>query len=266
MTISQKTKKPSPCTDRISLLTEWQQWQTQPPLAATPRIIRALGTGLNNASFLVQGGHQFFALRQSDNHKTLTPPEQEYALLQQAAQQGIAPTPRFFSASRGILVCDYLTPDATAQSPAAIADLLRQLHTLPALSQVLNLNDSIDYYRQQLDDSILRTLTSEHERAINLLSDLDSDAPLVPCHCDLLHANRLSHQGKLYAIDFEYAAMAPRWYDLAVIIEGDHLSTAQANALIFQYLQRAPRPDESAAIARYRGLYRYIETLWMLCY
>ncbi len=58
--------------------------------------------------------------------------------------------------------------------------------------------------------------------------------------------------------------MGSHWYDLAVVVNGDLLSTAEAEALINTYLERAPDAQERSLLHQYSCIYRYLELLWYL--
>ncbi len=84
------------------------------------------------------------------------------------------------------------------------------------------------------------------------------------CHNDLLRANRIYSAGRLWALDWEYCAMASPWYDIAVVINGDSLSAPDADALLNAYLGRAPHAEERDTLHQYGCIYRYLELLWYL--
>jgi thiamine kinase len=84
------------------------------------------------------------------------------------------------------------------------------------------------------------------------------------CHNDLLRANRVVSAGRLWALDWEYCAMASPWYDIAVVINGDSLSAPEADTLLKAYLGRAPDARERDTLHQYGCIYRYLELLWYL--
>ena len=75
------------------------------------------------------------------------------------------------------------------------------------------------------------------------------------CHNDLLRANRIYSGGRLWAIDWEYCAMGSPWYDLAVVVNGDSLSTAQADELLEAYLGRAASSAERQELQQHSCVY-----------
>ena len=58
--------------------------------------------------------------------------------------------------------------------------------------------------------------------------------------------------------------MGSPWYDIAVVINGDSLSAAQADALLHAFLSRPPQDQERLEMYRYSCIYRYLELLWYL--
>ena len=68
-------------------------------------------------------------------------------------------------------------------------------------------------------------LRQHGEKVSRLLEEISRHpGESVLCHNDLLRANRIYSGGKLWAIDWEYCAMASPWYDIAVIVNGDALN------------------------------------------
>lgn len=248
-------------------LNQWRSWQCAKPLTAKPTLYRALGGGLSNHSFLTAGEQPCVVRIDGIN------PQQhglqravEWRALEAAHAAGIAPAPVYFNPSLGSMVCAYLPPD-TAHEGAdlrATARLLQDIHQLPPRRHRLNLGQRIQHYAQQL------AVKDPEHRVLGWLADAESllqtlqdkHAAIVLCHNDLLQSNRLWHEGSLYAIDWEYAAMAHPLYDLAVVIEGDRLEAGAAQRLVTEYLAREPLSEEAAALARYRFIYLYLETLW----
>ncbi len=249
-------------------LGQWQHWQCDKPLPGKPEMIAVLGQGLSNYSVHVRREKEFVVridgvnpARHGLNRQT------EWRALQNASAAGIAPNPRYFNPELGTLVCDYLPPDAThAESITSIAELLRQIHRLPAIHHRLDLLERVSRYEhlaaQQAPD-VWRELQVFAEPLRMLIEKLeDATSPPVCCHNDLLRANRLHSAGQLWAVDWEYCAMGSHWFDLAAIACGDDLSQEQIEALTDAYLQ-APIGDlDRQHFNANCCVYRYLEILW----
>jgi len=84
--------------------------------------------------------------------------------------------------------------------------------------------------------------------------------PGVICHNDLLSANRLTHRGRLVAIDWEYARPGDAFFDLAVV--ASELDSAGRAALLASYLQRDPTAQERRQFLDQSLLYTAIAACW----
>lgn len=251
-------------------LAQWQQWQCSPALVRAPAVVRVLSPGVSNHSILVESGKHFVVRIDGLNPATNGLNRQvEWRTLQAAHSKGLAPCPRYFNPDLGSLVSDYLPPDATQPSDtAAVGRLLRAIHALPPRHHRLDLAERILRYEKLLEhrgvfpgDALLRCRSP----VLDLLDEIGSHpADNVLCHIDLLRANRLYSAGSLWALDWEYCAMASRWYDIAVVIHGDDLPAADADALLNAYLGRAPTEQERQQLFRYGCIYRYLELIWYL--
>jgi thiamine kinase-like enzyme len=182
---------------------------------------------------------------------------------------GLTPRPCYFNPDLSSLVCDYLTPDHAQELDIAdVARLLHRIHRLPPRHHRLNLADRILRYEQQLEHmgrspgDALRECGTKVARMLEAINQQPGETVL--CHNDLLRANRVYSAGKLWAIDWEYCAMASPWYDIAVIVNGDALSPGKTEALLYAYLGRAPNDWERGILYRYSCIYRYLELLWYL--
>tara|TARA_R110000823_G_scaffold91174_6_gene201163 strand:- start:5844 stop:6773 length:930 start_codon:yes stop_codon:yes gene_type:complete len=249
-------------------LAQWRQWDCPVPLKKAPDIVGPIGRGRSNASFLVAAGQQFVVRIDGIQPWAHGINRQaEWRVLGLAHQRGIAPRPCYFNPELGALVCAYLAPDEPAPDSAeATAMLLRRIHTLPRMHQRLHLGERLQRYQRGLDNdrgersARLARLAPAIHRLLEVIAG-DASAPVL-CHNDLLRANRLYSGGKLYAIDWEYAAMASPLYDLAVVMHADEFDEPDAQRLARCYLGRAPGTDEAALLLSYGCLYRYLELLW----
>jgi thiamine kinase len=232
--------------------------------------VRVLTPGVSNFSVLVKAEQHFVVRLDGLNASTHGLSRQtEWRTLEAAHRAGLAPAPRYCNPELGSLVCDYLAPDESQDSPVAdVARLLQAIHRLPARHHRLDLAERILRYEKQIEHRG-RVLNEELRhcrlRVTVLLRAMSlQGADTVLCHNDLLRANRISYAGRLWAIDWEYAAMASPWYDIAVVINGDSLSASDTETLLDAYLGRAPDETERDLLHQYGCIYRYLELLWYL--
>lgn len=262
-----------PRTVRLKLdqtLAQWPQWSCAPVITRAPTIVKLLTAGISNHSVLVESGQHFVIRIDGFTPATFGLCRQtEWRTLQDAYAAGVAPRPCYFNPDLGVLVSDYLPLDEARDLDVAdIARLLQRIHRLPPRHHRLNLADRILHYEKQLKH-MGRTsgdaLRQHSEEVARLLEELGRHpGESVLCHNDLLRANRIYSGGKLWAIDWEYCAMASPWYDIAVIVNGDALAEHQSEALLCSYLGRAANDRERVTLYRYGCVYRYLELLWYM--
>jgi thiamine kinase len=251
-------------------LAQWCHWHCAPVLTSAPEVVRVLTPGVSNFSVLVRAEQHFVVRIDGLNPSAHGLSRQtEWRTLEAAHRAGLAPAPRYCNPELGSLVCDYLAPeDAHVVKVADVARLLRAIHSLPARHHRLDLGERILRYEKQIEHrgrSLGDALRNCHHQVAALLRAMSRQpADRVLCHNDLLRANRIYSAGRLWAVDWEYAAMASPWYDIAVVINGDSLSASDTDALLIAYLGRVADERERDMLHQYGCIYRYLELLWYL--
>lgn len=252
-------------------LDQWRCWQCDPPLAGPPRAVASLGRGHSNFSVRAAAQQRQFVVRIDGIDPALHGLNRraEWRALQSAHAAGLAPCPRYFNPELGSLVYDYLPADRS--QPDRLEDvgrLLRAIHRLPPRRHRLDLGERVRRYEKLLErnrypvpDDLAATGA---EIAALTTRAASEDRALALCHNDLLRSNRLYSEGLLFALDWEYCAMASPWYDLAVIVHGDELDDSAAVRLATAWLERKPTDAEQARLRHYGCIYRYLALLWYL--
>ncbi|QFU77234.1 hypothetical protein EY643_17090 [Halioglobus maricola] len=252
-------------------LGQWRQWQCEPALDGAPLIERILAGGHSNWSVLVGTMGRQFVVRVDGVNPAANGinRQHEWTILQSAAEAALAPVPRYFNPDLGVLVCDYLPPEPEQRVDLqALACLLREIHRLPVRHHRLDLAARLASYDKQIQRENLQAwvLLQPHREAVARQFQVCAaeEGPSVLCHNDLLQANRLYSGGTLYALDWEYAANASPWHELAVVVHGDDLTEPQATEVLQYYLQRDATAEEWLRLQRHGYVYRYLELAWYL--
>lgn len=250
-------------------LAQWRHW-CLPDLSCAPEVEGPLGNGLSNHNLLLRAGDQRLVLRldRLDPIQHSLSRQAEWRALKQAHAAGLAPAPRWQHAELGVLLCDYLPPDPAPPGNTIVdlGALLRGIHTLPGIHLRLDLGLRLHRYERQARLTApgrwaaLQGLRDTLHQRLQEAESLGS--PIRLCHNDLLRANRLYSGGRLFAVDWEYAAMGPVWFELAALLAGDDWSAETGNSLLETWLQRPIRPPERQQLSRYQLIYRYLELLW----
>jgi thiamine kinase-like enzyme len=84
----------------------------------------------------------------------------------------------------------------------------------------------------------------------------------VPCHNDLLAANFLHDGERLWIVDWEYAGMGDRYFDLGNFSVNNELGADEEVALLSAYFDEPPPPRRLAALGLMRYMSDFREAMW----
>ena len=226
--------------------------------------------GLTNESWRVHSDAGDFVVRQSNSSEESLQINRrsEALILDVVAQAGIGPEIVLCDPTRHLLITRYAGPtwtdaEATAgENIARVALLLRRLHMLkpPPAIQAVDLATVIHGYTQTLARHGKSTDASLHQRAQQITSFLAVEPELRLCHNDI-HALNIVDSGELRLIDWEYAGLGERFFDLASICVYHRFVKAQRELLLNTYLSS---PDAQAwhRLELCCWLFDYVRDLW----
>ena len=84
----------------------------------------------------------------------------------------------------------------------------------------------------------------------------------VPAHNDLLTANFLSNGERIQLIDWEYAGMGDRWFDLGNFAVNNGLDDDQEEQLLEAYFGEPPDDRRRATLKLFRFMSDFREAMW----
>ncbi|MBU0537831.1 MAG: phosphotransferase family protein [Gammaproteobacteria bacterium] len=256
----------SSVTDTDIIPADWPQWSHSKPV-----LIRPLLGGLTNKSYLISANNNEMVLRRNSaisgalnlNRDT------EAEALKLADSVGLCAPLIHYDPNLQYMVCRYVHGQhwrADGAGIIALAKLLRRIHQLPAVSGKLDIADKATSYWQAIntDAPFANELRGLAENVgFHIASAKSFNAEPYLCHNDLLLENLIAaDDGKLYAIDWEYAAMGDPFYDLAVIVEGHELGQQQQQLLLAEYLERPAVKEDWQRLRHWRVIYGYLTVLW----
>lgn len=246
---------------------DWQRWST-----ARPALITPLSGGLTNRSFLLEAGGTRLVLRINSPISAaldLDRHAEEQALRLADGANLCAPLIHCDPGHR-YLVTRYIDGERwSAGNEGALqrlARLLRDIHRLTPIDAELDIGEKIARYWWSIATDCqffqpLRSLERKLRPHIAAARSLSSEKVL--CHNDLQAENLIAAAGgRLYAIDWEYAATGDPFYDLAVIVEEHRLSGEQQQVLLSEYLQRATEKSDWQRLYHWQLIYGYLSALW----
>lgn len=238
------------------------------PLTSEPV---ALGGGITNHNFRARFGGHDVVVRIAGAETELLGIDRaaEHVATEAAAKLGLAPEVLAFLPEHTCLVTRFV--DAVPVAPvdgAAVARALRAFHEhAPALPTSFDVGRiARDYLalaqeRGAAPSPAARAATAVAERIAAVL-DGHPEHAVVPCHDDLLNANILSDGTRIWLVDWEYAGMGDRYFDLGNLSVNNGFSEDDDRALLAAYWQEPATERRFAALRLMRAMSDVREALW----
>jgi thiamine kinase-like enzyme len=240
------------------------------PVADTE--IEPLGGGITNHNFRVVVGGEIFVLRIGGKDTGLLGIDRrnEHQASQAAARAGVAPEVVGFVEPQGYLVTRFVTgrpiPPGEMRRPANLeraARLLRTVHESTPLEARFESFRVVEAYRDEAAAhgvepppayAKAKALADRIERA-------RAGAPVHPCHNDLLNANFIDDGAQLWLVDWEYAGMGDRFFDLANFSVNHELGPDEDRILLDAYFDTV-RDEDVAGLTLMRFMSDFREAMW----
>lgn len=209
-------------TERLNQgVAEWERWALDIPLNHAPSLGGMLAEGSGHAIYeiLNQKHEPLPLIARIRLHATRSGSEafgQELAAWQSASENGLAPQVAYTD-HVALVICRRVEPAIKPVPAAALGALCRDIHALPVTLPRLSLHTEIDTHLRALPLTQQREWQRVmHERHVGeALTLLERDTPAF-CHNDLTEGNLMLDGDRLVAIDWEYAAMGSRYFDIAI--------------------------------------------------
>lgn len=229
--------------------------------------------GLTNESWLVHGDAGALVVRLSNTEEVSLQINRvsEALILETVARAGIGPEVIRCDPARHRLVTRYAgetwsEADALeARNIERIARLLRKLHSLspPQGIQQVDLMAVVDGYLKTLDEHGIHGAMgtpAQQARAREIAAMLQQDCDPRLCHNDV-HSLNVVDDGEPRLIDWEYAGLGERFFDLASICVYHRYDQQQRALLLGAYA----RPSQAGTEHRLElacWLFDYVRELW----
>ena len=221
--------------------------------------VEPLGGGITNHNFRVAVAGDAFVLRVGGKDTELLgidrSHEHEAALT--AARLGIGPEVVRFE--EGCLVTRFVEGEVGSPEASDAAALLRRLHEAPPIAARFDAFGVVETYAATAAARGIE-LPAAYDDAIAIARQIEmarSGAPLVPCHNDLLAANFIHDGERLWIVDWEYAGMGDRFFDLANFAVNNGLDEEGERVLLDAY-----GTDDRRALTLMRFMSDLREAMW----
>jgi thiamine kinase-like enzyme len=243
----------------------------QPQLGPLTGVPEALDGGITNRNFRV--GDLVVRLPGKDTELLGIDRAVERTATEAAARAGVGPEVVAFLTAPPCLVTRFITGrSVTAEElrePALLAELavaLRAIHAGPVLATRFDAFSVVEAYRAtavanggRVPDAYGGLIVGA--RAIADVLTGPEHAP-VPCHNDLLTANFLHDGTRVRIVDWEYAGMGDRYFDLGNLSINNGFAEADDERLLAAYWQEPCTPRRFAALRLMRIMSDFREAMW----
>jgi thiamine kinase-like enzyme len=233
--------------------------------------------GITNRNFRVNFGGTDYVVRLPGKDTALLGIDREAERLatKKAAELGLGPNVAAMLDEPPCLVTGFVESRAVAaaevREPEALASIGRGLRAFHESGLEL----PTDFYVSEITSGYAEIAS---ERGV-LLPDAYDDArdcarkvtkavrrdpehePL-PCHNDLLTANFLHDGRRMLIVDWEYAGMGDRYFDLGNFAVNNELGDAEEERLLEAYFGEPPTARRKAALKLFRFMSDFREGMW----
>jgi thiamine kinase-like enzyme len=233
--------------------------------------VAALDGGITNRNFKVEVDGAAYVLRMGGKKTDLLGIDRavEHAASLRAEEIGVGPGVVDFVESEGWLVTRFIDgrPIGIEEMRGAsvlprVAAALRKIHSASAIPGRFDAYAVVDEYRAEAEGHGVE-LPKEFNAAREVSEEIRAargPQPLVPCHNDLLNANFLD-DGAIRIVDWEYAGMGDRFFDLANFSVNHEFEVVDDLHLLVAYFG-SERKADLAALRLMRFMSDFREAMW----
>jgi thiamine kinase-like enzyme len=234
--------------------------------------IEPLGGGITNRNFRVDCEGQLYVLRigGKDTHLLGIDRRAEHRAASVAASLGVGPEVVAFVEPEGYLVTRFVegspVPLEEMRRPDVLretATLLRRVHEGPRIPARFDSFRVVEAYRASAVAHGV-AVPPEYEEAKVVADGIEAalgPRREVPCHNDLLNANFIRSPDGIQIVDWEYAGMGDRFFDLANFSVNHELGEQHELVLLETY-SGAVRDAEVAHLRLMRFMSDFREAMW----
>lgn len=234
-------------------------------------VVTPLSGGITNHNFKVEVEGRAYVLRMGGAQTDLLGIDRrvEREASRRASEVGVGPAVERFVEPEGWLVTRFIEGKTISvaamrrpENVRRVAGALRRFHESPAIPGRFDAHDVVEAYcREAIERRV--DVPDAYERAHEVSERIRAERGpqrLVPCHNDLLNANFLD-DGEIRIVDWEYAGMGDRFFDLANFSVNHEFSLEDDRALVSAYFGE-PREAAVRDMQRMKFMSDFREAMW----
>jgi thiamine kinase-like enzyme len=228
--------------------------------------------GITNRNYRVRVGDDMFVVRVPADTGALLGIDRriEHAVSRLAAAAGVGPEVIAFLEPEGALVTRFITGrpvnDDALHDPLMlqrIAQAVRRIHQSGQVEATFSAFRVVEAYALTAN-RYGGQLPAAFERAKPIGTAIEQALPQDPpvlCHNDLLNSNFIDDGATIWIIDWEYAGMGDRFFDLGNFAVNHQLSEIDEATLLAAYFGRVT-PAQQARLRLMRIMSDFREAMW----
>jgi thiamine kinase-like enzyme len=236
-----------------------------------PRV-EALGGAITNRNFKITVANDTFVLRIGGKDTRLLGIDRnhEHEASSVAAALGVGPEVVRFVEPEGYLVTRFVAgapvPNEELRRPERLRDFartLRRLHDGPPIVARFDSFRVVESYcaTAVAHGTAVPTAYGEAKRVADEVERVRGRQPVATCHNDLLNANLIATADGLLIVDWEYAGMGDRFFDLANFSANLGLTDDESRELLDGYFGDL-RPEDEQSLRLMRFMSDFREAMW----
>jgi thiamine kinase-like enzyme len=237
-----------------------------------PHRFEPLGGGITNHNFLVEVDGERFVLRVGgkDTEMLGIDREAERAAAEMAAAIGVGPEVAAVVRPEGYLVSRFIEgepiPPEMLRTPdmlAKVAVAVRTVHYGPPIPGRFDPHRVVERYAATAAERGVR-IPDDYAWAKQVSERIEAHRgpqPLTPCHNDLLNANFIFDGERVRIVDWEYAGMGDRFFDLGNLSIKHDFEIGHDEVVLRAYSGEMQRAD-LAALRLMRFMGTFFEAMW----
>jgi thiamine kinase-like enzyme len=235
-----------------------------------------LSGGITNQNYRVDAGDESFVLRVGGAKTELLGIDRanEYAANRAAAEIGIAPGVVAYVEPEGYLVTRFIRgreiPMGEIHQEKTIREIaraLKKIHALAPIHATFSPFQVVRAYDKLARENNVTTFPENYAWLRERMNEIESCTERSPqrsvlCHNDLLNGNLLrDEQNNLRILDWEYAGMGDKFFDLANFAAHHELNDEQILELLDAYFEN-PLPEHFARLKLMQCMSDFREAMW----
>ena len=187
----------------------------------------------------------------------------EFEIQEKAHNIGIAAKPYILDEKKSLMICDFLKgthkKKLTKQNLNALVDSMKKLNKIKVSQKTYKLKKDFQNYKKILKDKNSQKLIKDSFKELKKLEKYKFEA--VNTHHDLNMYNVLFYKNKARFIDWEFARVNDRFFDIANICFEFKLNKKQEQQVLKRYFKKLKNKDIKK-LSSYKKVYKNLWILW----